>query len=526
MQTHGSKDTTTGKTKSRKQKRDEAKHEARLLRELEAEEAADATLPKDGIHVDLRFVPVDDIIIGDRFRKDYKLEDLEESVRDKGVIQPITINQNYYLLAGGRRLAAAKKVGLPVIPALIREVSDEIDAREIELLENVQREDLTWQERTLLTKNIDDLYTTKYGVRSAGVGQGWSGRKTAELLSRSHGSVQRTLALAEGMSLIPDIALCKTENEAFKMLRSIEESVLVKHLRKEQDTTLEGHEDIDDEEFQEKLAGIDDEAERLKVTQERFRTSRIFAAQSNFRVGNAFTELDELCELYKTQESALRFLEVDPPFGISLKEQKKRTNKDAPSALDKYEEVPADGYVDFLNKLCPLLYGIANKNCWMVFWYGPTWTGEVRNALEAASWAVDHIPAVWVKGEEESEGSGQTGSPERYLARATEFFYVCRKGLPLLAKEGRTNVFSYKPVPPSKKYHPTQKPLELYQELLNTFAFPGSVMCSPFLGSGAALRAAYLHGLVGLGWDLNEKNKDRFLISVEDDIDKQLAETS
>ncbi len=380
---------------------------------------------------------------------------------------------------------------------------------------------LAWQERTRLTKEIDTLYTAKYGVRSAGVGQGWSGRKTAELLSRSHGSVQRTLALAEGMQLIPDISLCKTENEAFKMLKGIEESMLVRQIRTEQKATIEATPEQSDEEFEDHISSMDED-DQLKLIQGRMRTKRLEQAESNFRVGDCITELVELEELYKTQESAIRFIECDPPFGISLAEQKKRTNKDLANIIDDYQEVPAEKYEAFLTVVSELLYKVANKNCWLIFWYGPTWTSEVRLALEAAGWQVDHIPAVWVKGEEESEGSGQTGSPERYLARATEFFFVCRKGSPLLAKEGQTNVFSYKPTPPSKKYHPTQKPLELYQGIYNTFAFRGSVVCIPFLGSGAALRSAYLEGLLGFGWDLNPKNKDRFLVAVEDDLNAQL----
>lgn len=526
MQTPGSKGTKTAesaetKKKGRKQRKDEAKHLARLEQQLEKElEEEAATAPP----AELMFVPVGEITFGKRFRQKYDVDDLTESIKEKGVVQPITLDKDWNLQAGGRRLTAAKKAGLEVIPALVRDFVDEIDSREIELLENVQREDLTWQERTRLTKEIDVLYTKKYGVRSAGVGQGWSGRKTAELLSRSHGSIQRTLALAEGMELIPDIALCKTENEAFKMLKGIEESILVKQIRKSQDVALAAHTPVSDEEFKESLSSIDDESEKLRLTQERFRASRVSAANTNFRIGNALKELKELADLYTTQESAIRFIECDPPFGISLQEQKKRTNKEAPSALDKYEEVPEQEYEAFLSQLCPLLYAVANKNCWLIFWYGPSWTVQVLAALEAASWQVDHIPAVWVKGEEESEGTGQTGSPERYLARATEFFFVCRKGAPILVKEGRTNVFSYKPTPPSKKYHPTQKPLPLYQELLKTFAYPGSVLCSPFLGSGSALRAAYLEGMLGLGWDLNGKNKDRFLIAVEDDLETQMQE--
>lgn len=461
----------------------------------------------------LKYLKLDEIIVGERFRREYDVEDLAESIKDKGVLQPITVDQNLRLVAGGRRLKAAQDAGLKEIPALIRETADDIEYREIELIENIEREDLTWLERTMLVQEIDSLYKQKHG-------SSWSGRKTAELLSRSHGSVHRTLQLAKGLQIIPELRECRTEDEAFRKLKKMEESALVSQLRKGQEAKLSQTSEQGQPQFD---ADVSDEnaAERVGKATDREHEDRwakaINSAKSHFRVGDAFDGLEELAELYRTSASAIRLLEVDPPFGVGLLEQKKRADKK--DKLGGYEEIPAENYPDFLQRLAPLTYSIAASNAWCVFWYGPTWSYEVRQALENVGWHVDHIPAVWVKGEEESEGSGQSGSPERYLGRATEFFYVCRKGNPLLAREGRTNVFSHKPVPPSYKYHPTQKPVDLYRDILTTFAFPGTVVCSPFLGSGGILRAVYMERMLGFGWDLNESTKDRFLIAVESDLE-------
>lgn len=501
MPTHGEEVTHKEPKLNKRARRAQEKHEKRQ------QEAQNNSSPSS-----LRFVRLDEITVGERFRQEYNLEDLVESVQEKGIVQPITLDEKLNLVAGGRRLAAAKAAGLEEVPALIRHIPDEITHREIELLENVQRKDLNWMERTRLTREIDDLYTRKHGQASTKPGEGWSGRKTAELLSRSHGSVQRTLALARGLDLVPALSECKTEQEAFKMLKQLEESALVKQMRKQQEATLEGY--VDDEED-------GDEEAPSPATLEARVLKRLSLAKNHFRIGDAFDGLQELVEIYSSQQSGIRFIEVDPPYGISLAEQKKRVNKEKPHTLDKYEEIEATKYLEFLSRLCPLLYSVAANDCWMVFWFGPSWTSEVRTALESAGWSVDHIPAVWVKGSEESSGSGQTGSPERYLARATEFFFVCRKGNPLLGKEGRTNVFYFTPEMPSRKYHPTQKPIPLYRDILRTFTFPNGVMLCPFLGSGSTLRAAYLEGVLGFGWDLNKHNKERFLVEVEEDMHKE-----
>jgi len=72
------------------------------------------------------------------------LEDLAESIKKYGVIQPIIVNKKddfYEIVAGERRWRAAKKAGLTEMPCIIRD-NDERKNKEIALIENIQREDL------------------------------------------------------------------------------------------------------------------------------------------------------------------------------------------------------------------------------------------------------------------------------------------------------------------------------------------------------------------------------------------------
>jgi len=73
-----------------------------------------------------------------------ELEELAESVREKGVLQPVLVRptaQGYELVAGERRLRAAQAAGLERIPAVVRRLSDR-EALEAAVVENVQRADL------------------------------------------------------------------------------------------------------------------------------------------------------------------------------------------------------------------------------------------------------------------------------------------------------------------------------------------------------------------------------------------------
>jgi ParB family chromosome partitioning protein len=72
------------------------------------------------------------------------IKELAQSIREKGVIQPLLVRRkgdNYELIAGERRLRAAKSLGLKEIPILVKNVED-VDSLELALIENIQRQEL------------------------------------------------------------------------------------------------------------------------------------------------------------------------------------------------------------------------------------------------------------------------------------------------------------------------------------------------------------------------------------------------
>ena len=80
-----------------------------------------------------------------RFFDEKKLLELVDSIKQKGVITPITVRKNtsgYELVAGERRWRASKKAKNKVIPAYVIEVKNESEIMELALIENIQRENL------------------------------------------------------------------------------------------------------------------------------------------------------------------------------------------------------------------------------------------------------------------------------------------------------------------------------------------------------------------------------------------------
>ena len=92
-------------------------------------------------------VPIDRIKIKHRVRKDLgDIDSLADSMRAHGLLHPIVLNRRNQLIAGGRRLAAAKRLGWRTINALIVDADDKADRLELELEENVQRRALSYLE--------------------------------------------------------------------------------------------------------------------------------------------------------------------------------------------------------------------------------------------------------------------------------------------------------------------------------------------------------------------------------------------
>ena len=100
-------------------------------------------------------IPVKDIIVKKRIRKEMgDIEALAESLKRYGQISPIVISSKNMLIAGGRRLEAAKHLGWRTINAVISDSSNELARLELEVEENIQRRDFNMEEVAEATKKI------------------------------------------------------------------------------------------------------------------------------------------------------------------------------------------------------------------------------------------------------------------------------------------------------------------------------------------------------------------------------------
>jgi ParB family transcriptional regulator, chromosome partitioning protein len=147
-----------------------------------------ATTAKLPAGEDIRHVPVANIQ-PNRFQPRTKfdagqLHELADSIRQRGVIQPVLVRPGKYeLIAGERRWRAAREVGLATIPAIVHAVNDE-EALEIALIENLQRDDLNPIEQAQAYKQL----TIKFGLTQEAI---------AEKVGRNRVTVANMMRLLE-----------------------------------------------------------------------------------------------------------------------------------------------------------------------------------------------------------------------------------------------------------------------------------------------------------------------------------------
>lgn len=119
-----------------------------------------------------------------RFEDD-KIEGLAETIKENGIFQPVIVtksdNGGYMLIAGERRLRAAKKAGLKKIPCIERELGDE-NILVLSLVENIQRENLSPVEEATAYKRMKEEFSMTQA-------------EIAEKVGRSRSSIANTLRI-------------------------------------------------------------------------------------------------------------------------------------------------------------------------------------------------------------------------------------------------------------------------------------------------------------------------------------------
>lgn len=407
-------------------------------------------------------VPITSIQLTTRQRRDYgDVTSLAESLKKFGLIHAICLTEDNYLVAGGRRLQAARSLSWSTIPARVLpftssqletdetlKATAELLMREYELEENIQRKDLSWQERTKATEEIHKLKTLLAGGEVPGYKERktWTQKDTAQTIGAAEGKISQDLSLAKAMEFYPELESCSTKKEALRKLKELQ-------LRAMQSTLAEN------------IVETSDEIE--------------------------IYNMDCIAGMAGLEAESVDFINADPPFAIGL---------DDSSMFRESMNIYRDNSSDVLalyRRFAPLAYKVLKPSRYMVFWFGMTWYHEVYKILTEAGFTVDVLPGFWFKGQATHTLS------KTWLGMSYEAFFLCKKGHRDMT-DFHINVFSHSfHIKEKTVVGFPEKPIALMEEMFKLFALPEELVLSPFAGSGVDLETAAKLGMHAIGFEMD-----------------------
>lgn len=448
-----------------------------------------------------------EIIIPERQRKKISKKPLEELAADidkNGQYHPgvcyLDEDNTPVLIMGERRLQACKLIDKEYRYILRDEVTDEVELYEIELMENLLREDLTWQEEVDAKLRLHELREKQKGKATAGRGRGGQSlQDTADELGESRGLISKDMELAMFAREIPEVRDAPSKTVAKAVVERIKNT-----LKREEalDNALERSREFqkstggDEEELPSGISiesGIDEGASRPVSSKEKFE-ARLAEFDKRHRLG----KLEEISEEFVAPES-IDVVIFDPPWGVDFDKVQKVVGSQKRYADS--EEFMKENLPKWLKKL----YSLMAPDSHLYMFFGIVHHAFVYERLEEAGFMVNRMPIIWYK-----KGAHRTRNPYTWPGRSYEPIAFARKGKRPLAVAGMPDMIqTAQPLASMKKEHPSAKHPDVYLDLLKRSCTPGCKVLDPMSGSGmCGVACDYLLSEFALDWKLNEMDED------------------
>src|SRR5262245_25637806 len=454
-------------------------------------------------------IPITDIIVGDRMRKTFgDIEALGASLARFGLLNPIVLDQENNLIAGHRRILAAKHLGWAEIPYRRLEELDAIAKSEIELEENIRRKDLEWQEEVIALWKLYQAKQARYGEKGSPLAEqgGYGIEEAARELDRASGSISMDLQLAKGLYEFPELVEEKTKSAAFKRYRRLKETQLRTELAKRKQevsrVTEETEEEFDPEE--ENLEGVNRSSTGIQ---------RQPIRKALWKGIGVFYHADARDVLRQLPEGSVDLIVTDPPYGIGM------YREGAPVSSSKFAESQGAMYSDNPKEVMDMLdetflhaARLLKPDGHAYVFFHMTRYEPVYLMLRKHFGTCEPTPIIWVK---QSTG---IGDPNRNWVYNYEPCFWVNRGRGLV-KPQPFNVLKYDTVAGKTKIHGVEKPVALMRHFIEASAVKGELVLDPFAGSGSTLVGAAQLGCKFIGVD----NHADFWRSAVDRVSRDLA---
>lgn len=424
----------------------------------------------------LHVIPADDIVVKtNRQRRDLdqtKILELAGSISQNGLIHPIVVrlaDDEYTLVVGERRLKALEHLwflGAEVtcggkiipeghVPCLFLGDIDPVDAEEVELEENIRREDLSWKERADAVSRLADLRARQ--AEKNGQPAPSTAQIAEEVVGASEGyaqdNVRQDIIIGKALKdpkKAEVIANATSRKEAFKLLKRHEESERHAALGRAVGATF---------------------------------TSSLHSLQRG----------DCLLLMSLLPAETFDVILTDPPYGIGADDFSDSGGKTAGGHFydDSYES-----WSQLIQPFARDSFRLAKAQAHLYVFCDIDRFTELRTHLRIAGWEVFRTPLVWV-----NPSAVRAPWPEHGPQRKYQLILFAIKGKRQVTRL-YGDVLTYATDP--NIGHPAQKPLAVYEDLLRRSARPGDSVLDPFCGTGTIFPACHAAKCKATGFEIDE----------------------
>ena len=389
------------------------------------------------------------------------VQDLADSIKRIGQINPITITKDRVLIAGERRLAACKLLGATQL-VLVRYMEDlsTIDLQLLELEENLKRSDLAWQDQVRAIRNMHNILSSK--------NEKWSVTQTAEHLGFKPTWVYQMLEVGKEI---------ETNNKVLEMPTLSKAVANVERKRQRE---------------------VDNEINNIVESVARSDRGEVDVAPEQTDSIITGTAASIQCEDFSKWASAytgrrFNLLHCDFPYGID--HQKSEQGNISKGSFEGYAD-SEDVYWNLCKVLCDNLDKIALPSCHLMFWFSMKFYNETIAFIEKHSdfELVDPRPMVWVK------DGGIAADVQRRPRNVYETALLFSRGDRKIVSCTNNAITS----PKVKTFHPSEKPEAVLTHFFRLFIDEYAEVLDPTCGSGTAIRVAKRLGAKrALGLEIN-----------------------
>jgi DNA modification methylase len=486
-------------------------------------------------------------------------EDLVPSIAEVGLIQPIilerlpasragvningeAIHSDLLLIAGWSRLAAFSLLKYSTIPYNFRENTPEHIRDEIELEENIRRNEMSWQDIALSIRKIHFKRVSLTAEFNKGKSKSeqmkpWGQRATGSLLNVALGDVSEALLLAEYLKKgDPEITAAANPFAARNVLLTRREDEIAKNLAKKQSNNTNSLKKAVKPQHRvvrtpadERPKGIAETppVRTLNPTVEPAPKIEIDLSHMLYNLDSIYDQPDGSPPfLARLEPESVDLIYVDPPFGIDMEDLEGRKDIERVAAAHDVGE-----NLDQMEVFFEHAYRVLKDRSYFLQWCDmKNWdkfagrmtrqkdkaTGNVvwkheKGWLEKAGFTVCPYPMIWHKAHAcKNQAAGV------WPTKSYEYVCVARKGKANLLKPIPDSVFRCSGTSERKlQANPFAKPFEFTKWLLDYFVRPGSVVLDCYAGEGSIVRALLNLGMTVIACEKEETHYNRLVEHVK-----------